>query len=48
MLSRRIASIESAFSTRSRPATVDLTYQLVLAFLAAGLIVSMFFGGRTL
>lgn len=48
MLSRRIASIESAFSTRCRRETVDLIYQLVLAFLAAGLIVSIFYGGHSL
>lgn len=48
MLAGRIASIETALSTRCRPAIVDLVYQIVLAFLAAGLIVSIFNGGRSL
>lgn len=48
MLAGRIASIESAFSTRCRREIVDLVYQIVLAFLAAGLIISIFHGGRTL
>lgn len=48
MLAGRIASIESVFSTRGRREIVDLIYQIVLASLAAGLIVSIFYGGRSL